>query len=177
MMLLPLQAGVLIMRDAADLDRAYAQKAPYLFHQREEPDQGRRSFLCSHRADSIKLWIALQRYGAEGLGALYDALCATTRTMREQLGEHPRFRMIHEPESNILCFRWVGDTPRGEEQLDAINLEARERYNRSGEGWVTTTVLNGRRVLRVTIMNPRTTADDTRAVLDGLDREATALSS
>src|SRR5688572_22498494 len=74
MMLMPLQAGVLIMRDAADLDGAYAQKAPYLFHQRKftlsgsetrewEPDQGTRSFLCSHRADSIKLWIGLQRYG------------------------------------------------------------------------------------------------------------------
>jgi L-2,4-diaminobutyrate decarboxylase len=170
MMLLPLQAGMLIMRDAADLDRAYAQKAPYLFHQRDEPDQGTRSFLCSHRADSIKLWIALQRYGVDGLGSLYDGLCETTRAMRRQIGERPRFRLLHEPESNILCFRWIGDGKIPDEKLDAINLEGRERYNRSGAGWVTTTVLNGRRVLRVTIMNPRTTSEDTAAVLDGLDR-------
>jgi L-2,4-diaminobutyrate decarboxylase len=174
MMLLPLQAGVLIMRDAADLDRAYAQKAPYLFHQRDEPDQGTRSFLCSHRADSIKLWIALQRYGVEGIGALYDGLCETTRSMWSQLETRARFRALHEPESNILCFHWIGDGSLSNEKLDAINLECRERFNRSGEGWVTTTVLNGRRVLRVTIMNPRTTAEDTAAVLDGLDREATA---
>jgi L-2,4-diaminobutyrate decarboxylase len=171
MMLLPVQAGVLIMREAADLDRAYAQKAPYLFHQREEPDQGTRSFLCSHRADSIKLWIALQRYGVEGIGALYDGLCATTRAMWTQLQSRPRFRALHEPESNILCFRWIGDGSLSEERLDAINLEGRERYNRSGEGWVTTTVLDGRRVLRVTIMNPRTGSPDCAAVLDGLDRE------
>jgi L-2,4-diaminobutyrate decarboxylase len=177
MMLMPLQAGVLIMRDAADLDRAYAQKAPYLFHQRDEPDQGTRSFLCSHRADSIKLWIGLQRYGVEGIGAIYDQLCETTQAMWTDLRNRPRFRALHEPESNILCFRWLGDGSLSEEQLDAINLEARERYNRSGEGWVTTTVLNGRRVLRVTIMNPRTTADDTSAVLDGLDREATSAAS
>ena len=177
MMLMPLQAGVLIMRDAADLDRAYAQKAPYLFHQRGEPDQGTRSFLCSHRTDSIKLWIGLQRYGVEGIGALYDRLCETTQAMWKNLRDRPRFHALHEPESNILCFRWVGDGRLSDEQLDAINLEARERYNRSGEGWVTTTLLNGRRVLRVTIMNPRTTSDDTAAVLDGLDREATAAAS
>jgi hypothetical protein len=29
-------------------------------------------------------------------------------------------------------------------------------------------MLGGRRVLRATIMNPRTTAGDTRAILDGL---------
>lgn len=169
MMLLPLQAGVLIMRDAVDLDRAYAQKAPYLFHQRDEPDQGTRSFLCSHRADSIKLWIAFQRYGADGLGEIYDGLCETTRAMWASVGSRPTFRALHEPESNILCFRWVGDGSLDEARLDAVNLEGRERFNRSGAGWVTTTVLNGRRVLRVTVMNPRTTPADCEAVLDGLD--------
>ncbi|HET9425749.1 MAG TPA: aminotransferase class I/II-fold pyridoxal phosphate-dependent enzyme [Gemmatimonadaceae bacterium] len=175
MMLLPLQAGVLIMRDAADLDRAYAQKAPYLFHQRDEPDQGTRSFLCSHRADSIKLWVALQRYGVDGIGALYDHLCAVTSAMSDAVKQHRHFESLHEPESNILCFRWIGDRSLDDARLDAINLEGRERYNRSGEGWVTTTVLRGRRVLRVTIMNPRTTADDAREVLEGLERECAAL--
>ena len=177
MMLLPLQAGVLIMRDAADLDRAYAQKAPYLFHQRDEPDQGRRSFLCSHRADAIKLWVAFQRYGSEDIGRIYGYLCAMTRAMHKRVLAHPRFEALHQPQSNILCFRWVGDGSLSDERLDTINLEARERYNRSGEGWVTTTVLNGRRVLRVTIMNQRTDTRDVESVLDGLDREATAAAS
>ena len=169
MMLLPLQAGVVILRDSADLDRAYAQKAPYLFHQRDEPDQGTRSFLCSHRADSIKLWIALQRYGVDGIGKLYEGLCDTTLAMSKAVKAHRSFESIHEPESNILCFRWVGDRSLSDDRFDAMNLEGRERYNRSGAGWVTTTVLNGRRVLRVTIMNPRTEAADCEAVLEGLD--------
>ena len=29
--------------------------------------------------------------------------------MWKQLQSRPRFRVLHEPESNILCFRWVGD--------------------------------------------------------------------
>jgi L-2,4-diaminobutyrate decarboxylase len=156
------------MRDAADLDRAYAQKAPYLFHEREEPDQGPRSFLCSRRADALKVWIALQRYGADGIGSLYDHLCATTAALHEAVTRHPNFDAPHAPDCNIVCFRWVGDRSRDDATLDQINLEGRERYNRSGAGWVTTTVLNGRRVLRVTVTNPRTTREDVEAVLNGL---------
>jgi L-2,4-diaminobutyrate decarboxylase len=168
MMLLPLQAGVLLMRDAADLDRAYSQKAPYLFQDREEPDQGTRSFLCSRRADALKVWIALQRYGSEGIGSIYDHLCATTHSLYEAAKRHPSFAAPHAPDCNIVCFRWIGDGSRDDGALDAINREARERYNRSGQGWVTTTVLNGRRVLRVTVTNPRTTREDVVAVLEGL---------
>jgi len=163
MMLLPLQAGTLLVRDARVLDAAFAQQAPYLFHGTDAeqlPDLGVRSFLCSRRADVIKVWVALQRYGADGMGALFDHLCDTARGLYDAVRAHPAFEAVHEPECNIVCFRRVGS--------DEMNREVRERYNRSGAGWITTTMLDGRRVLRATIMNPRTTADDVRAILDGL---------
>jgi L-2,4-diaminobutyrate decarboxylase len=171
MMLMPLQAGVVLVRDERTLGSAFAQKAPYLFHGARSGervwDQGTRSFLCSRRADALKLWVALQRYGADGFGALYDGLCATTRALYEVLRARDDFETIHEPESNILCFRYTG---RGAD--DAFNLRLREAWNRSGEGWITTTLLGGRRVLRVTVMNPRTTETHVRRLVDGLARLA-----
>ncbi len=178
MMLLPLQAGMVLVREERDIDAAFSQRAPYLFHAAEGErvwDQGTRSFLCSHRADVFKMWVALQRYGAEGLGALYDHLCEQACGMWREIGQRPDFEAMHEPQSNILCFRYVGDRSRNDQALDQLNRELRERYNKSGEGWITATNLDGRRVLRVTIMNPRTTADDLRAVLDGLARTARTL--
>ena len=124
--------------------------------------------MCSRRADALKVWIALQRYGADGIGSVYDHLCATTAALHEAVTRHPNFDAPHAPDCNIVCFRWVGDRSRDDATLDRINLEGRERYNRSGAGWVTTTVLNGRRVLRVTVNNPRTTREDVEAVLNGL---------
>jgi L-2,4-diaminobutyrate decarboxylase len=59
--------------------------------------------------------------------------------------------------------------------LDALNLELRTAYNRGGDGWITSTVLGGRRVLRATLMNPRTTERDAVRVLDGLATLGTAL--
>ena len=212
MMLLPLAAGMVLVRDERDLEAAFSQRAPYLFHGVEGErswDQGRRSFLCSRRADALKLWVALQRYGAGGIAALFDDLCETTRALHDAIAADPRFEAIHEPECNILCFRYLGEgtehlraehpqagnarpilghaerahapDPRGEnrqgasERMDLLNAALRDRYNRSGRGWITTTVLEGRRVLRVTVMNPRTRPEHVRRMLDGLAAEGRAL--
>lgn len=173
MMLMPLSAGVLLLRDERDLDAAFAQRAPYLFHGGEgdrSPDQGKRSFQCSRRLDALKVWVALQRYGADGLGLLYDRLCATARALHASLAARRDFETLHVPESNILCFRFVGDGRLDAERFDAINLRLRQAFNRSGEGWITTTLLGGRRVLRATVMNPRTTNADLDRVIEGLER-------
>jgi L-2,4-diaminobutyrate decarboxylase len=178
MMLLPLSAGLLLVRDERDLDAAFAQQAPYLFHGdagERIADQGVRSFMCSRRADALKVWVALQRYGADGLGALYDHLCGVTHALHEAIAKRDDFESMHEPESNILCLRWTGSPRRAESSLDDLNRELRERYNRSGRGWITSTVLEGRRVLRVTVMNPRTHREHVTRLLDGLAHEAQSL--
>ena len=172
MMLLPLAASVVLVRDDRDLEAAFSQQAPYLFHATPDGrswDQGRRSFMCSRRVDALKVWVALQRYGVAGLGALYDQLCDTTRVLYEAVLERPRFQALHAPESNILCFRYIGDGPAPDTELDQVNLDLRTACNRQGDAWITTTVLAGRRVLRATIMNPRTTAGDAVQVLDVLE--------
>lgn len=173
MMLLPLSAGMVLVRDERDLERAFAQDAPYLFHGASgSPDIGKRSFQCSRRADVLKAWVAVQRFGLDGMGELYDGLCDAATQLQRILVAHDSFEVMHEPESNILCFRWVGDGSLPDDRLDAINLGTREAYNASGEGWITTTVLDGRRVLRVTIMNPRTQGVHLERLVAGLDRVA-----
>jgi L-2,4-diaminobutyrate decarboxylase len=58
--------------------------------------------------------------------------------------------------------------PDDNERRNRITQSARERYNRSGAGWITTTMIGRERVFRVTIMNPRTTAEHTASMLDGV---------
>lgn len=178
MMLMPLTASVVLVKHETELEAAFSQQAPYLFHAaagERQWDQGLRSFTCSRRIDAFKVWAAVQRYGASGLGLLYDHLCATARALHLAVSGRPRFQALHEPESNILCFRYVGDRWLPDERLDDLNLRLRTAYNREGDGWITSTVLGGRRVLRATLMNPRTTAADLERVLDGLESVAARL--
>jgi L-2,4-diaminobutyrate decarboxylase len=177
-MLLPLSAGMVLLRDARELDQAFTQRAPYLFHRHETErvwDLGPRSFQCSRRADALKVWLALQRYGADAFGALYDRLCDTTIQLYDAVVGHPAFEALHRPAANILCFRYLGDGRITGPALDQLNLELRQRYNRSGRGWITMTVLDGRRVLRTTIMNPRTGPEHVDQLLEGLRLEGEGL--
>jgi L-2,4-diaminobutyrate decarboxylase len=84
---------------------------------------------------------------------------------------------MHEPECNILCFRhlptWLAD--RGAAAADEFQVGLRERYNASGRGWITATSLEGRRTLRVTLMNPHTERRHLEALLVGLREEAERL--
>jgi L-2,4-diaminobutyrate decarboxylase len=174
MLLLPLSAGMVLARDERDLDRAFAQSAPYLFRpgaaDTRSVDQGVRSFLCSRRADALKLWVALERYGTARMGALHDHLCDLAHLLHERLTARDDFEALHAPESNILCFRYVGGLLAVQEPalVDAFNDQLRERWNASGAGWITATNLDGRRVLRVTMMNPRTTSAHVDRLVDGL---------
>jgi len=183
MMLLPLAAGMVLTRDERDLERAFAQSAPYLFHAGKSTrilDQGIRSFQCSRRADVLKLWFVIQRFGSEGLGRLYDHLCNTARLLYDAIEERDDFENLHQPESNILCFRYLGprsSRPSEPQKIDELNRALRPLYNREGSGWITATTLGGRPVLRVTMMNPRTGAEHVQALLDGLVAQAGKIES
>lgn len=184
MMLMPLPVGVVLVRDARRLNAAFGQDAPYLFAGTGSGaavgtedtdlassiagDQGLRSFMCSRRADAVKVWVALRRYGVDGIASLYDELCERARDLHGILSDSPGFETLHEPECNILCFRWVDSPRRADADLDALNLALRERYNASGMGWITSTVLDGKRVLRVVIMNPLTDSAHLRRLASGL---------
>jgi L-2,4-diaminobutyrate decarboxylase len=129
----------------------------------------------------------MQRFGSEGLGRMYDHLCNTARLLHDAIEERNDFENLHEPESNILCFRYLGPSGKklrnkgiGTEErqrIDSLNRELRPRYNKEGSGWITATVLDGRPVLRVTMMNPRTGAEHVRALLDGLTAKAREIES
>ena len=173
MMRMPLSVGVLLVRDERDLDRAFRQNAPYLFVGGENWDQGGRSFQCSRRSDALKLWVALQRYGTRAFGVLYDHFADLSEALYDVLESNPRFEVFHRPECNILCFRYRGDV--AEEDLDDFNLRLRTAYNTSGTGWITTTQLNRKRVLRTTLINPRITREHLAAMLAELEEVAARL--
>jgi L-2,4-diaminobutyrate decarboxylase len=108
------------------------------------------------------------------MAAIYERLCDTACTLYEEIAAREDFEAAHEPQSNILCFRWIGDGSHDDQALDRENRELRERYNRSGEGWITATKIDGRQVLRVTVMNPRSGREHARRLLRGLAEEAAA---
>jgi L-2,4-diaminobutyrate decarboxylase len=160
MMFMPLSLGTILVRDGIWLRRAFEADAPYLFHAGSE-NLGEMTIQCSKRADAIKLWLVLRAHGPAPIVESLERVAALTRYLYDRLAASEEFEPVHEPELNILCFRRRGFS-------DEQTAELRERLNRSGRAWITTTILRGERVLRVTMMNARTTEGEIDAMLDAL---------
>ena len=116
---------------------------------------------CSKRADAIKLWLMLRAHGTTPFVEAIERVSDLTRYLYETLRDSSDFEPLHEPDLNILCFRRRGLTDDEQGQL-------REKLIRGGKAWITSTVLKGERVLRVTMMNPRTTERDIDQLLQEL---------
>lgn len=96
----------------------------------------------------MKVWVGLQRLGADGIGRLYDALCDSAVQLKAELARTAGITALHEPESNILV--WPSS-----EGTDAGIAALRKGLDISGLGWITATKLDSVRCLRVTLMNLR----------------------
>ena len=160
MMWMPLSLGTILVRDGIWLRRAFEADAPYLFSGSSE-NIGEMTIQCSKRADAIKLWLILRAHGTAPIIQALERVTSLTRYLYDCIVASEDFEPAHEPELNILCFRRRGLD-------DEQHAGLRERLIRSGRAWITTTVLRGERVLRVTMMNPRTTEAHIDAMLDAL---------
>jgi L-2,4-diaminobutyrate decarboxylase len=82
------------------------------------------------------------------------------------------FQPLHEPQCNIVAFRYIPPELRdaAAERIDAFQLRLRRAVIESGEFYLVQSRLDGRPVLRTTMMNPLTTEEDLRTLFDCLRR-------
>lgn len=189
MMFMPLTAGAVLAREGRRLRAAFAQEAPYLFRSRRAPgptpaaagggeDVGEFTIACSQRFDALKIWLVWETYGAELWGRLVDSVCAVAAAGFRHCEASSVLAPAHRPESNILCFRARAPlAPRSGAAADRFHAALEDAVNASGQGYLSSTVLDGRRVLRLVVMNPRSTAEDVRAVLRLTERGAKKLAA
>ncbi len=74
-------------------------------------------------------------------------------------------------ELSIVCFRYVPDHLRGEEdQLDALNKHIMEEVQAGGKAFVNGTLLHGRFVLRSCALHYALTEADVAAIIEEVRR-------
>ena len=120
---------------------------------------------------SAKVYSVLRTYGESIFSENVDVLYGLARRFAEQVRSRPRFELAVEPESNIVCFRYVGDETNANE-LDALNTRIRRQLLEDGRFYIVQTTLHGRVWLRVSLMNPLTTDAHLDALLDAVVRTA-----
>ncbi|MGW3800194.1 pyridoxal phosphate-dependent decarboxylase family protein [Streptomyces clavifer] len=165
----PVSSSALLVRDGATLRHA-TYHAEYLNPQRmaEEriPNQVDKSLQTTRRFDALKLWMTLRTMGSDGIGELFDEVCDLAGDGWRLLAADPRYDVVVRPRLSTLVFRYVPARVTAPATIDRVNLYARKALFASGEAVVAGTKVGGRQYLKFTLLNPETTAQDIRAVLD-----------
>jgi len=178
MMLMPALVTAVLFRDGSRSYEAFAQQAAYLFSESDPAEEwynlATRTLECTKRMMSLKLYLALSVSGTRMFGDYVTAMYGLARRFAARIAASPDFELAVEPESNIVCFRWVGDGSGLPEDLDALQDAIRRRVVAGGGYYLVRTALPDGVYLRVTIINPSTTDGDLEALPDAVRAAARA---
>jgi L-2,4-diaminobutyrate decarboxylase len=174
MLFVPALAAMVLYRDRAHRTSAFHQDAPYLYDPiaptLADYDSGLVTIECTKRAAALGLWGVWSTFGPQLFADLVDVTFDLAQQLHALLVDAEDFEPLHVPECNIVAFRYlpvaIRDAPP--EQVDLFQLQLRRAVIESGEYYLVQSRIEGRNVLRTTIMNPLTTADDLRGLLECL---------
>jgi L-2,4-diaminobutyrate decarboxylase len=165
MMLTPALATAVIFKEAKNSYISFKEKADYLFSQLEiDPyNLAKRTYETTKYMACIKAYYLLKHYGTKLIEAYVDNQYDLAIESFELVEKHELFESAHRPMSNIFCFRYVGgrDIDKNE-----INQYIRKTLIDSGEFYIVSTLLHGSYYLRIAIMNPLTTIDHIKKLME-----------
>jgi L-2,4-diaminobutyrate decarboxylase len=176
MMFMPALCAMLFYRNREHRLVTFRQEAPYLFDPTApylaEYDSGIVNLECTKRPAAFGLWGIWSLFGPQLFADMVDVTIDLAQKFYAMLQAADDFEALHEPQCNIVAFRY---TPRRlasapSEQVDALQLRLRRAVIESGEFYLVQSRIDGRPVLRTTFMNPLTTEDDLRDLLDCMRR-------
>lgn len=179
------EAGCVLVRDPRTLRDTFSYSPPYypergtgenpplMFH--EYGPQNSRGFRA------LKVWLGLQQAGREGFVRMIEEDIALARLAYEVIDAHPELEAVSHGLS-ITTFRYVPadlepGSPETEDTLNRLNRALMDRVQTSGEAFLSNAVVGERFVLRMCIVNFRTTETDVRAlpeIVSRLGRECDA---
>ncbi|HEX3742336.1 MAG TPA: pyridoxal-dependent decarboxylase [Bryobacteraceae bacterium] len=145
---------------AADRDAhraAMSHRAPYLTHAAEGRDAIDWTPEWSRRGRGVATYAALRQLGRGGVAELIERCCGHARRMVREMGVLPGAELLWEPAINqgLVRFR----DPRGLDD-DAWTDRVIARVVHSGEAFFGGTTWRGKRAMRVSVCNWRTTDSD-----------------
>ncbi|MGZ4739937.1 MAG: pyridoxal phosphate-dependent decarboxylase family protein [Ilumatobacteraceae bacterium] len=164
----PFDCCALVYRDPTVGRAAHTQHAEYLdvLHSGDDLDAGEWNpsdfaHHLSRRARGLPFWFSLATYGTEAYRDAIETALDVARQGARLIDETEYLELIMEPELSVLLFRRSGWGP-AEYQVWS------DRLLDEGRAFVTPTSWNGEVVLRLCIINPLTSFDDIRMIVDSL---------
>ena len=107
----------------------------------------------TRRFNALKLWMAFKFMGKSGYAETVERHLELTRYLADRLDESRDFERVGEIETAVCCFRYLPERVRAmaPEDQDQVQQSLQQRIEKSGKAFFPSTILQGRRALRVNI--------------------------
>lgn len=168
----PVEAGLVLVRNGASLRSAFSLVPPYLRTDGDPRGVGGPPWLSefgfqqSRGFRALKVWMALKYYGTEGYRRALDHDIALASYLADGVTADPDLELMAPASLSVVCFRVKPRDAESEERVDQLNKTVLERLQLSGRAFVSSTVINGRFVLRACIVNPLSGPRDIDVLLE-----------
>lgn len=158
----PFDCAALLYRDPALAAAAHTQEAAYLDAvTRDEWNPHDYAFHLSRRARGLPFWFSLVTHGSDAYRDAVEASLTLARRVAAEISGRGGLELVIEPELSIVLFRRLG-WQRADYDRWADGLLAEQR------AFVRATSWQGEPVMRFCFVNPRTTVELVRPLLDSM---------
>ena len=168
MMMMPTITTALLFKNKTHSNHTFSLNADYLLNETEEDEwynSGRRTFECTKNMMCLHWYVLLKLYGEKAFDSYVTRQYDLAKDFANTIKEDGSFELAVEPMSNILCFRYVL-ADMSLEESNNLNQSIRLELLEDGEFYLVQTKLNGIHYLRTTLMNPFTTLEHLKSLLE-----------
>ena len=159
----PFDCAALVYRDPAIARATHTQHAEYLDVVTDRPDWNPSdlAYHLSRRARGLPFWFSLATHGTAAYAEAIEASIRLAVESAELIRDADHVELVLEPGLSIVVFRRLGWS-----RDDYFGWS--DRILDAGLAFVVPTSWKGETVLRFCFVNPRTTLEDVRVILDSL---------
>ena len=165
----PMECGCVLIRDGIRLERTFAIHPDYLDGD-ATGDEGEVNFAdrglqLSRGFRALKVWVAVQTFGLGAFRACIQRNLDLARYAEDLIRSQPELTLMAPATLGIVCFRreWPDcDEAETERRGTALAEELEGR----GTAFVSATRLAGRHAIRLCILNPTTSSEHVRRVIE-----------
>lgn len=131
----------------------------------------------TRRFNSLKLWMCFKFMGKHGYSKSVENHIELTKYLAARLDTSPDFERVGEVETAVCCFRYFPERVQAMSLAEQDNVQQalQQRIEKSGRAFFPSTVLHGRRALRVNINSYLTEQRHVDELVELLVSEGTAL--
>lgn len=162
----PYDSGFAVVRDRAAHRASMTISASYIAAEGRARDEIDWNIEWSRRARGFTVYAALRELGREGLEQLIDNCCDHAAAIVEGIGKLPGAEALWRPTLNQGLVRFLDPRPGATDaDHDARTDAVIAAINAGGEAFFSGTTWRGKRAMRVSVVNWRTTSEDVQRVI------------